>query len=412
MRPSDPVRPEFAVPRDPFVDERFVVHVTRFRDVVEVTELERAGAVNPALSVLRATLARHGMTVPDRVHVNWLFPWAQGLHEADGSIGRHKVVSDVLRRYLKRRAVLELTPVFEQHALDLLRAHVREQSSRGGEAGVIDVAGFAHALAFRSMSSLAGFPQAPEDEQFMLAQLTEFANRPDLMQTFEPEDPALREYFQSVVAQHATDGDGLLGEIASAHQRGAITLDERDGLIWGCWAAGTDTTATLINLLVGLIDEAGLRDTMVANLGPDGGEWRKAAINEAARFTPFSSAPQISIRDFDLASGFHVPEGCEIQLHFDAANRDPAVFGDDAGVFDPDRRVPRPNLAFGHGVHYCLGDSLARAETEIAAIALYENLPGLTVVDWQRTPGVVDLVSVNTAEYDLAAATRRLIDQR
>ena len=53
MKPSDPVRPELAVPREPFTGADFVVHVTRYRDIIEVTELERAERFSSALSVQR-----------------------------------------------------------------------------------------------------------------------------------------------------------------------------------------------------------------------------------------------------------------------------------------------------------------------------------------------------------------------
>jgi cytochrome P450 len=406
VRPSDPVRPEFALPRAPFVDSNRVVHITRYRDIVEVTELERAGCFSRALSVLLAALRRHGHLPPERVHIAWLFPWAQGAVEADGSLGRHKVLSGVLRHYLKRRAVIELTPVVVLHARDLLRDHVRAQLEHGGPCGVIDVAAFASALAFRSMSSLAGFPQTPADEQFMVAQLQAFANRPDLIHAFEPEDPAVREYFARVVHDHDPQAGGLLGEIIAAHARGTVSVDERDALIWGCWAAGSDTTATLINLLVGLVDQAGLGDVMVEHLDDAGRAWRARAINEALRFTPFAYSPAVAVGDVRLKDGFLIPDGSQVELHWESANRDPEVFGDDAGVFDPERDAASPNLAFGRGIHHCLGEPLARAEADVAAVALFGNLPGLRVIAWERTPKVVDLVTTNRAKYDVRAAAR------
>jgi cytochrome P450 len=408
MRPSDPVRPEFALPREPFADANQVVHITRYRDIVEVTELERRGHFNQALSVLLRALARQGYGLPARVHIAWLFPWAQGTHEADGSPGRHNVLSDVLRHYLKRRAVIDLTPVIERHALALLIDHVRGELEHGTGTGVIDIARVANTLAFRSMSSLAGFPQTPADEQFTVGHLQEFANRSDLIHSYAPEDPSVRDYFERVVGEHGAGGPGLLGEIIRAYRAGTITLDERDALIWGCWAAGSDTTATLINLLVGLIDEAGLQEQMIANVDESGRQWRARAINEALRFTPFPYAPTIAVGDVHLKGGFAIPDGSQVKLHFDAANRDPEVFGEDAAVFDPQRRTDRQSLAFGRGLHYCLGDLLAHAEADVAAVALFGKLPELRIVAWQREPRVVDVVTTNRGEYDLHGAARRL----
>ena len=67
-----------------------------------------------------------------------------------------------------------------------------------------------------------------------------------------------------------------------------------------------------------------------------------------------------------------------VMLPFPSANRDPAVFP------DPDRldleRTPNPHLAFGHGVHFCLGASLARLEAEVAFSKLFARFSKLEQV--------------------------------
>jgi cytochrome P450 PksS len=76
---------------------------------------------------------------------------------------------------------------------------------------------------------------------------------------------------------------------------------------------------------------------------------------------------------------------------FGAANHDPRVF-DNPGTFDI-ARTPNRHLGFGHGVHFCLGAHLARAETRLALLNLIERFPDLHLaVDrsrlvLQRMPG-------------------------
>jgi len=101
-----------------------------------------------------------------------------------------------------------------------------------------------------------------------------------------------------------------------------------------------------------------------------------AAIEELLRFDgplPVAS-PRIATEDVDY-QGVRVPRGAIVGVAINAANHDPAHFA------DPDRldlrRVRGPHLGFGHGVHYCLGVSLARMEAELALGALLRRLPGL-----------------------------------
>jgi cytochrome P450 len=313
VKPSDPVRPApYSTAGEPFFDERGTLHLIRYHDVPEVTRRERRGQFSAALSVVRRALARHGMTVPDPVHLAWLFPWVQGTVEADGSPGRHAVLHGVLAEYLGKQAVRDLRPAMVVIANRLVRENVERERANGGTVGTIDLARFTDLLAFRSISALIGLPPTPDAEAFMMSHIEE-----------------------------------LLGRIIAAHRTGQITLDERDALMWGCWSAGRDTSATLTALLFGLVDEIGAMSTMVAGLDADGTDWRE-------------------------------------------------------------RGVPRQNLVFGHGMHYCLGAPIALAEADIAAVAVYGGLPDLTVTRWHRLAHLTDAVDIAEAEYDLPAAVRAL----
>jgi cytochrome P450 len=106
--------------------------------------------------------------------------------------------------------------------------------------------------------------------------------------------------------------------------------------------------------------------------------WSPAAVEEFARF---DGPVPLAIRRFPLEDveigGVTVPAGETVLLSIASANRDPARFS------DPDRLGPRRdrsgNLWLGHGIHYCLGASLAKVETEIALEALLRRLPGLSL---------------------------------
>lgn len=101
-----------------------------------------------------------------------------------------------------------------------------------------------------------------------------------------------------------------------------------------------------------------------------------AAIEESLRFiTPFATLGRVSNHDIDIA-GARIPADQMIKLNIGAANRDPRVF-DEPDLFRLDRPQNR-HLAFGYGIHFCLGAPLARLETRIALNILMDRCPGLT----------------------------------
>ncbi|MEU6357514.1 cytochrome P450, partial [Streptomyces sp. NPDC047072] len=146
--------------------------------------------------------------------------------------------------------------------------------------------------------------------------------------------------------------------------------------------AGYENTVQLIgNAVLGLLQHP----AQLAALRADPARL-PAAVEEFARF---EGPALLAIRRFateDVTIGdVTVPAGETVLLSLAAANRDPARFP------DPDRldlgRDASGHLALGHGVHYCLGAPLARAETEIALAALLERFPDLRLaapdLDWR-----------------------------
>ncbi len=99
---------------------------------------------------------------------------------------------------------------------------------------------------------------------------------------------------------------------------------------------------------------------------------RQRFVHESMRLHPASPvARRIALTDVTLPSGRLIAAGDEVVVGMEAANRDPAVFGDDADAFDPFRTVPEGvapwGLTFGHGMHSCLGAELAAGVTEESA---------------------------------------------
>jgi len=110
------------------------------------------------------------------------------------------------------------------------------------------------------------------------------------------------------------------------------------------------------------------------------------AVEELLRFdTPLPMFERYVLEESEVC-GVRLPRGAELGLLFASGNRDPEAFA------DPDRldlaREPNHHLAFGAGIHFCLGAPLARAELQVAFETLLRRAPSLTLVEepeWKPT---------------------------
>ena len=136
--------------------------------------------------------------------------------------------------------------------------------------------------------------------------------------------------------------------------------------------AGHETTSNLISIgsLI-LLDHPEQRARLQADhsLIP-------AAIEELLRFNGpiFSPAPRFALEDLEIA-GQAIRRGDLVLVALGSANHDESVFNDPESL-DIARQISR-QLAFGHGVHFCLGAPLARLEGEIAFSSLLKRMPDL-----------------------------------
>jgi len=189
-------------------------------------------------------------------------------------------------------------------------------------------------------------------------------------------------YVLALAAQRrAAPADDLMTSLTQVEEDGEHLADlDLVALFQLLLLAGHETTTNLIaNAVLSLIDHP---DELAA-LKADPARI-PAAIEEVLRYR----APvQIMFRRLrtrvDLG-GHDLPEGQLVLVGIGAANRDPAL------APDPDRfdvgRAPVPHLAFGHGIHACIGAPLARLEGRIALADLIERLPDLALVPgdpWQ-----------------------------
>ena len=174
--------------------------------------------------------------------------------------------------------------------------------------------------------------------------------------------------------------DNLLGRLVETEtEEGRLSNQELLSFCRLLLIAGNETTTGLITGCVRVFDE--MPETFTAlkqdrTLIP-------SFIEETLRFySPFSATVRRTTCETELA-GTLLPKGVLVVPLIASANRDESVF-DRADEFIIDRD-PNPHLAFGYGIHNCLGAHLARLEGRIAVASLVNALDEITITEEDRT---------------------------
>jgi cytochrome P450 len=196
-------------------------------------------------------------------------------------------------------------------------------------------------------------------------------------------------YFSALIEiKRAQPADDLISGLIAARDD-ADRLSEHELTVMCCTLliGGHETTANQINLsLLLLLDHPSQVATLRA--GP---ELIPGAVEELLRCTRLGGLPPTRVTTEDVQlGGVVIPAGEEVIPLYGTANRDPSVFT------DPDRfdvtRDAASHLAFGAGVHHCLGAQLARVELQEAFRGLIGRLPGLRLAvpasDLEFKPGM------------------------
>ncbi|WP_344855754.1 cytochrome P450 [Amycolatopsis ultiminotia] len=172
-------------------------------------------------------------------------------------------------------------------------------------------------------------------------------------------------------------GDDLLSGLADRVEAGELTRSEAAQMGVLLLIAGHETTANMIALgtlallrdpdQLALLRESGDEPAVVAS-----------AVEELLRYLTIthSGRRRVALEDIEIA-GQTIRAGEGLIMANDIANRDASVFP------DPDRldltRNPRRHVAFGFGVHQCLGQPLARLELQVVYRTLYRRIPTLAL---------------------------------
>jgi cytochrome P450 len=346
-----------------FADALGLWVVTRHEDVLTVLKDHRTFSSAGALKSSPAPLP------PEVVEIlGDGYPEMPYIIELDPPL--HDRIRGLVTKAFTPRRIASLEPRIAAIASDLIDGFERD-----GRADVIER--FAWPLPLRVLGELVGVPEGD------LEQLHRWGLDWLLVQQQQPLDRqlelargvvAMQRYFVDLVERRLeAPTDDLVGAMVAARGEIDPPLDavEIAGLPLDLMVAGHVTVTRAIGSTLGrMFTDPRLRDDL---LDP---QRLPAAIEEILRLeSPAQGLFRVTTRETELG-GVTLPAGARVMAHFASANRDGCVFAA-ADDYDPLRADLGKHVAFGKGIHFCIGAPLGRLELGVALPLLLRRLPGL-----------------------------------
>jgi cytochrome P450 len=287
---------------------------------------------------------------------------------------------------LRRLVVRSFTPRVLEALRPGIESLVREHLDRvHGQPTMDAIADFAYPLPAIVIGRLLGAPDDARDLFMRWSKdIVDFVGtgHADAERALRNEE-TLREFrgFLEPIIRDRRDNprDDLMSILASPNEEGERLSD--DELVSTCIVflfAGHETTANLIgNGLLALLQHP---DQLA--LLREQPELAASAVEELLRYdSPVQRNRRIASVDVELG-GTQIRQGDSVMVFMGSANRDPDKFP------EPDAlditRAPNQHMAFGHGIHFCVGAALSRIEAPIAIAALLERFPDVRLADGYR----------------------------
>jgi cytochrome P450 PksS len=297
----------------------------------------------------------------------------------------HTRLRDIVDEAFRRRAVLDMEP----HIRAIADRLADELFAAGSPADLVQR--YARMLPLAVICELLGLPTA--DRPKFIAWANSIANLSNVFGLVRLIGGLIRMrgYLRGrLQTAREEGGEGLIAELVRVEKEGGrITPDEMVSMVFLLLGAGSETTTHLISGSVfELLKDPVRRDWLMA-------DWSRAglAVEEFLRFVSAVqfSKPRYVREDVDL-EGVKLKKGDRVMAMIVAANLDPEA-NEHPEQLDLERR-PNRHLAFGTGIHFCLGHQLARIEGICALQALFTRWPGLKLavepshIHWRRRPGI------------------------
>lgn len=290
----------------------------------------------------------------------------------------HGRMRHVFARAFTPRRLGALEPVINRVTDELL-----DRMADAGPGEVDFVAEFAYPLPARVMAEFIGIPEPElawyrERVDRIDAFLDVAGKTPERLAAANVAGAELRAFYGELLGhRRRTPGEDLISGLVQAVDAGGVELTE-DELISNLIVLFNASFVTTVYLLSNGLPVLLAHPEVAAASANDPG-LAAGAVDEILRLqTPVHLLSRAAPRDTVLG-GVSIPQGQSVLLLIAAANRDPAHFPD-PDRFDPRRSGPS-SLAFGLGLHYCLGAAVSRLEGRLALPRLLSRFPRLRILE-------------------------------
>jgi cytochrome P450 family 144 len=327
---------------------------------------EAASRVEDFSSHMRHLLYRNESGLPDRLSFG--DAGTDALATADPPT--HKAHRDVVFSELVSKRMETLEP----DIIDLTErcvGGISDSTDFMAEIGnVIPINVMTRLIGFRDGNAHELFEAAVDSTSMLSATLTRVELEDHILRTMEIEI-WIGEQLNGAVGD---PNDEILGAVARGVERGVFTHQEGSVVLHTLLSAGGESTTSLLGNAVRILAE---RPDLQSRLR-SAPELIAAFIEEALRLeSPFRFLLRTTLHDTNLG-GVAIPEDATVLLLWGAANRDSATF-DDADDVVLDRKVPRRHVAFGRGIHHCVGAPLARLEARVVLTSFLKQTEVFTL---------------------------------
>ncbi|MFF8791088.1 cytochrome P450 [Streptomyces sp. NPDC015125] len=376
MSPTVPVPHGLPMERDagPFDPPR---HITRLREARPVSPMVfpdgHEGWIVTGYDAVRQTMADTRFSSRQDIgilHVPYETPGMPAPTEPSPQIPGMFIAMDPpdhprLRRRLTGAFTVKRMKMLEEHITDIVERQLDEMARRTPPVDLVKE--FALPVPSLVICELLGVPY--EDRETFQVNSAKFLVKDVSLDEKMAAYGALTTYLSELVTRkRAAPGDDILSDLA---RHDDLTVEELTGIAFLLLLAGHETTANMLALGTFALLE---HPEQLAELRADP-DLLPDAVEELMRYLSVVDVLyRYATEDIELG-GETIGKGSTVVVSLLAANRDPRRF-DHPGTLDIHRKA-RGHLSFGHGIHQCLGQQLARIEMRAGFEGLLRRFPAL-----------------------------------